>query len=150
MFERIRQKLELPHTPLAKMHLEMQSASSRILLCFIGGTFTWVLYFMFVYALTSLTCYWGWFANPEGGFGAGLKGTQVIATVIAIGFTTYFGWLTYRELRIAGAGGYDVADETTAARDQMLAFVTLLVNALYLLIIAVSLVPILMLPSCMR
>jgi hypothetical protein len=150
MIERIRQKLELPHTPLAIMHLKMQPASSRILLCFIGGTIVWVLYFMFVYALTSLTCYWGWFATPDGAFGTGLKGTQIIATVIAAGFIPYFGWLTYREWRIAGAGGYDVADETTAARDPMLAFVTLLVNALYLLIVAVSLVPVLMLPACMR
>jgi hypothetical protein len=62
----------------------------------------------------------------------------------------YFGWLTLREWQIARAGGHRAEDETTAARDVMLAFVTLLVHALYILIIAVSLVPILVLPTCMR
>lgn len=155
MNEKIRHKLELPPTPLGKLHLTWQPASWRILLSFIGGTITWVSYLLLVYALNSLTCYWGWFATPGGGFDNGLKITQLAASMVALLLIAYFARIAYKEGKQAGAHdrgvlGMGSGDESLIGRDPLLGFITLLVNGMYALIIVVSLVPILMLPGCMR
>jgi hypothetical protein len=143
-------ELEVPENPLAKMSHKLQTPHARILLCFIGGTFVWATYLLFVYSLTSLTCYWGWFMAPEGYFGLGLKITQIVATVIALGIIAYFGFVAFKEWMRAGIEGNSEIGETQQARNPMLAFVTMLLNSLYSLIIVVSLLPIFMLPTCAK
>jgi hypothetical protein len=150
MDEQLQDELEIPDNPMAKLNQKLQTSHVPILLCFIGGTFIWAFYLVFVYSLTSLTCYWDWFVTPEGYFGPGLKVTQTIATVIALGLIAYFGFVAYNEWRHPGMEENSEANETKEARNPLLAFVTVLLNGLYLLIIIVSLFPIFMLPPCVR
>jgi threonine/homoserine/homoserine lactone efflux protein len=85
-----------------------------------------------------------------GSSGSGLKVTQVIATVLALGLLAFLAFVAFREWHSAGGEEQKEEAETIAARNPMLAFVTMLVNVLYILIIAVSFVPIFILPVCFR
>jgi len=142
--------IEAPQEPAANLQVKMQPSTKRILLCLVGGTAVWGLYFTILYGQTSLTCVWNWFDISVGGSGAGLKITQLVATVLALGLLAYFTFVCFREWQGGRRAGQDEEGETIAARDPMLAFVTMLVNILYILIIAVSLAPIIMLPTCYR
>src|SRR4051812_2711765 len=108
MSDQLDHPLEAPPPP-PQMHLKPRSAAGRITLALIGGTAVWGFYFMFVYSLTSLTCIWSWFDLSVGGSGAGLKVTQTIATVIALGLLAYIIFVAYQEWR--GAGGEDLSEE---------------------------------------
>jgi threonine/homoserine/homoserine lactone efflux protein len=150
MSSQLNQSLELSHETPPPAHLKPPSSTGRITLALIGGTVVWGLYFMFVYSLTSLTCVWSWFGLSVGNSGSGLKVTQAIATVIALGLLAFLAFVAFREWRSAGGEEQKEEAETIAARNPMLAFVTMLVNVLYILIIAVSFVPIFILPVCFR
>jgi len=150
MSKNLEEPLTLSHEPVAKMHLTPHIATVRILLTLVGGTVVWGIYFMLVYSLTSLTCVWNWFGIANGGSGNGLKVTQLIATIIAVGIIAYFAFVDYREWRAGKSAGQDEEAETMTAADPMLAFVALLTNLLYILIIVASLVPIFVVPVCFR
>jgi hypothetical protein len=125
---------------------KVKSPRSRIGLSFIGGTLVAALYLMIVYPLTSLACQWGWFAAPLDNLG--LKIIQLISTVIAIALVAGCGALAFCEWQRAQTEGNHEAGETHAARNPLLAFVTMNLNGLYLLIMLVSLAPIFVLPGC--
>jgi hypothetical protein len=144
----IRHKLPRRDERMAEMPPPLRHGSTRVMTSFIGGTAVWVIYFMFVYALTSLTCYWGWFMTATGEYGPGLKTIQVVATVIAVALNALLAFLAYGDWQHTRTEQDHAGSETIAARTPMLAFVALLLNALYILIILVSLVPIFVLPAC--
>jgi hypothetical protein len=138
--------MEPPDSMMAKIRRKLQEPVSRIVLYMIGGTLVWAFYVMLVYPLTSLTCHWNWFGAPVDG--SGLKITQTLATVIAIGLVAVFGFASFKEWQRTRTQESSEEGETKAAVVPMLAFVTLLLNGLYLLIIVVSLAPIFVLPVC--
>jgi len=157
--------IQLSAIPPELVQNKPHSAAGRILFALIGGTAVWAIYFTFVYSLTSLSCFWSWFDLSVNGSGPALKITQAIATVIALALTGYFSFVAFQEWRdtrdklqtseahivahqINAVSGEEA--ETITARNPMLAFVTLLLNMLYMLIIVVSFVPIFVLPACFR
>jgi hypothetical protein len=146
--EQLRHHLAHPERLVAQLRDKLQNPDARIWVSLIGGTFVWALYLMIVYPLTSLACQWGWFAAPTEG--SGLKMIQTLATLLAAGLVAGSGYVVFSEWQRTRTESNAEAGETTAARIPMLAFVTLLLNSLYLLIILVSLLPILMLAVCGR
>jgi hypothetical protein len=139
MLEQLRQQLR-------RLRHKLQSPTVRIWACLFGGTLVWALHLMTIYPLTSLTCRWGWFAAPAEG--TGLKLIQTLTTLVALGLSALFGFVAYKVWQHARTAGSHEAGETLAARIPMLAFVTLLLNSLYLLIILVMLAPIFVLSAC--
>lgn len=111
----------------------------------IGGSLIWALHLMTVYPLTSLTCRWGWFETPSSA--PGLRLAQVLATLAAAGLVATLGWVAFGEWRRENES-HDELSQAAAARRPALAFVALLINTLYLLIILIMLAPILLLPVC--
>jgi hypothetical protein len=99
-----------------------------------------------VYPLNSLTCRWNWFAPQTAG--DGLKVIQFFATVIAAGLVVAFGMVTFNIWQHTQSNGNDEVGKTKAAPILLLAFVSTLLNSLYLLIIILSLAPIVGLPGC--
>jgi len=136
--------------PVTSSDFKTTSSSTRIFASLLGGTLVWALYFMGVYALNSLACVWNWFPEPSGGAGPGLKVFQLSATIIALGLIALCAFVAFREWRDGRAKNEHEEDEGIAARNPMLAFVTLLLNALYLLIILVWFMPVMVLPVCFR
>ena len=146
MIEHLRHSLAMPDQLLKRIWHKIQStAGARIRLYFIAGTAIWALYLMTVYPLTSLTCHWGWFGATNN---VGLKIIQTIVTLIAAGLVAGCGYLAFTEWRRDYRADNRETDETLAARNLLLAFVTTTLNSLYLLIILVSLAPIFVLPVC--
>jgi hypothetical protein len=119
----------------------------RIRLCFAGGSVVWVLFLTLVYALTSVACYANWFGAAQGS-GTGLKVVQALTTVLAALLVAGFGFLALGDWRAKQAPNRDGPLESRISRIPFAAYVTALTNALYLLIIVVSLVPILALRPC--
>lgn len=139
---------QVTHQPPLREQLRQQLAKpdQRIWLCFIGGTLVWALALMMLYPLTSLTCHWGWLGAPDRE--SGLKAIQTLVTLVATGLIAGAGYVAYQEWQSARAIGNQEGSERKAAHIAMLAFITLLLNSLYLLIMLVSLAPILVLSVC--
>jgi hypothetical protein len=138
--------IEKPESMMAKIQHKLQAPITRIMLYMIGGTLVWSLYLMIVYPLTSLTCHWGWFGAPVEG--SGLKIIQTLTTLLALALVAVFAFAAFNEWRRTRTEANGEIGQTKAAVIPLLAFVTLLLNGLYLLIIVVSLLPIAMLPVC--
>ena len=124
----------------------------------VGGTAVWGLYFSSLHALNSLSCRFGWFGVPaESG---GLKLIQIAVTVLALAliaaaaYNAYTLWDTTRRKASddSGVPGNPIEpgnlEQTVAAYTPFAAFVLLLLNSLYFLIILVSLAPIATLATC--
>ncbi|MCC6455637.1 MAG: hypothetical protein IT328_11875 [Caldilineaceae bacterium] len=146
MVEQPEHAMEKPESMMAKMRHKLQTPVARIMLYMIGGTFVWSLYLMIVYPLASLTCQWGWFGASAAG--SGLKIIQTITTLLALALVAAFAFAAFNEWRRTRTDTNGETGQTKAAVIPLLAFVTLLLNGLYLLIIVVSLLPIAMLPVC--
>ena len=124
----------------------------------IGGTAVWALNFSGLNALNSLACRWGWFGVPADS--GGLKTVQIAVTALSallIAASIFNCWSLWRSTRRkagADAGQPDASlqpgllEQTVAARIPFMAFVTMLLNVLYLIIILISLGPISTLGVC--
>ena len=146
MIDQLWRKLELPQNIAARLRDNFQNPFRRLLLAFVGGIFAWMVHLTFVYGLTSLTCEWGWFASTPNR--TGLQVSQLIATLVTVAVLLYLTYIPLRELRHQQSKGHNEKSQAIAGRDSLLAFVTLSINALFLLIVVVSVVPIVMLPPC--
>ncbi len=107
-----------------------------------AGTAVWVIHLLLVYALTSLTCEWGWFPFEVGGL-AGLKVVQISITLVTGAVTILAGSFAFQNQR-------RLADATRAdsGRHYFMARLGLALNLIYTALIAVSLIPILIIPPC--
>lgn len=139
---------QVAHQPPLREQLRRQLAKPhlRIWLALVGGTVVWALALMTVYPLTSLACHWGWLGAPDRA--SGLKVIQTLVTLVAAGLVSGAGYVAYQEWQGDPTPGGQEDSERKAAYIPMLAFVTLLLNGLYLLIMLVSLAPILVLNVC--
>ena len=163
--DHLRHELSHPGHQAEKLRKWVHNPDVRLVLSLVGGTAVWGLYFSGLHALNSLTCRFGWFGAPaESG---GLKLIQITVTVLALaliaalGYNAYSLWrATRREAHTdavhvgddSGARGNLIEpgglEQTVAAYTPFAAFVLLLLNSLYFLIILVSLAPIATLTTC--
>ncbi len=165
--DHLRHELSHPGHQADKFRKWLRDPDVRLVLSLVGGTVVWGLYFSGLHALNSLTCRFGWFGAPaESG---GLKLVQIAVTVLALAliaaaaYNVYNLWRATRRKAntdaIAVADGDDSGvpgnliepgnlEQTVAAYTPFAAFVLLLLNSLYFLIILVSLAPIATLTTC--
>lgn len=157
--DRLRHELSQPGHQAEKLRKWLRNPDTRLVLSLVGGTLVWGLYFSGLHALNSLACRFGWFGIPaESG---GLKLAQVVVTVLALALiaaSAYNAYTLWRATRRQAHTDVDAAgddsgvpgslEQTVAAYTPFAAFVLLLLNALYFLIILVSLAPIATLTTC--
>jgi hypothetical protein len=141
-----------------KLRKRLHDPDVRLVLSLVGGTLVWGFYFSGVHALNSLACRFGWFGLPADS--TSLKLVQVAVTVFAGGLIIASGYNVYRLWRgtrrrtsdDAGVPGDPLEpgnlEQTIFAYTPFMAFVLLLLHALYLLIIIASLGPIILLANC--
>ena len=156
--EHLRHTLAHPGHLAERLRNRLRDPDVRLGLSLIGGTAVWALNFSGLHALNSLSCRWGWFGVPaESG---GLKTVQIAVTAVsallmaASIFNCWNLWRSTRQKASADAGEPGqviqpgLLEQTVAARVPFLAFVTMLLNVLYLIIILISLGPISTLQVC--
>lgn len=109
-----------------------------------AGTVVWMIHLTAVYALTSLTCEWGWFGASYGTAGpSGLQVVQIVLTAIAAAITIIAGVLAVRGLRRMRGD-----DPEAAGRHVFMARLGIGLNILFTALIVISIVPVLTLPQC--
>lgn len=150
--KRLRHTLAHPGHLRERLRAWLAEPDVRLGFSLIGGTAVWALYFSSVNALNSLACRWGWLGAPENP--APLKGVELAAAVLALAllagsaYNVYTLWRQTRGQAGADAGAPGLLEQTILARTPFQAFVTLLLNVIYLLIILITLAPIVALPAC--
>jgi small-conductance mechanosensitive channel len=145
--KRIGHKLAHPNEMVSKLrHKWHHDANFRLWTCLLVGSAVWAVHLMVVYPLASLTCRWGWFGTTEAD--AQLRIVQTVATLVAAGLIAWFGYVAFQTWLQSRHAGHTELSEAETARITMQAFVTLLLNALYFLIILIMLAPIFVLPLC--
>jgi hypothetical protein len=113
----------------------------------LAGIVIWFLHQNTVYALTSLACKWQWFPTPIAGI-PGQRFFQIVVTLVAVPLllvTIYLPWRNWRQFQ---TDREHMLHDTEKDRRPLMAFVTMLLNALLLLFVITSLVPILTLNPC--
>lgn len=148
LLEQLRYKVSHPSIVYDQMRVRIGEAEMRVFLSMLGGTLSGGIYLMIVYPLVSLSCKWGWFGAPAAD--GGIKIVQVVATMLAAALMAAFAFVAFRTWRHAQAEGESAESETEQALIPMLAFVSLLLNSLYFVIVLVSLVPVAALPACFQ
>lgn len=156
--DHLRHELSHPGHQADKFRKWVRNPDVRLVLSLVGGTAVWGLYFSSLHALNSLSCRFGWFGVPAES--RGLKLTQIVVTVLALAliaaaaYNAYTLWYTTRRKASddSGVPGNPIEpgnlEQTVAAYTPFAAFVLLLLNSLYFLIILVSLAPIATLATC--
>ena len=165
MIEQLQEETQhLRHTLAHPGHLGerlrnwLRDPDVRVNFSLLGGTAVWALNFSGLHALNSLACRWGWFGVPaESG---GLKTVQIVVSLLSallMAASIFNCWSLWRSTRRkagadAGKPGEPLQpgllEQTVAARLPFIAFVTMLLNVLYLIIILISLGPISTLGVC--
>jgi hypothetical protein len=107
-----------------------------------AGVVVWMIHLTAVYALTSLTCEWGWFESSGDGL-TGLQVVQIALTVVAAAITIVAGLLALRGLRRMRD-----TDAGAAGRHRFMAQLAVGLNLIFTALIVISLVPVLTLPQC--
>jgi hypothetical protein len=115
------------------------------------GVIVWFLHLNVVYGLPSLACRWGWFSFTV----AGLSGVQfvellltILAGVLLVG-CIYLSWRDWRRFQtVKPPQNPRMLRETEHDRRPLIAFVTMLLNALFLLYVLGFILPILTLNPC--
>lgn len=124
---------------------EIGDRRTRLSLLF--GLVVWFIHLNTVYPFTSLACKWGWFPSPIAGM-PGLRFAQIVLTFAAAlllivlmiePWRSWRGYQTSRELML---------HDTEKDRRPFVAFITLAVNAIFLIFVLTSLVPITVLNPC--
>jgi hypothetical protein len=117
----------------------------------LGGTLTWFLHQNIVYGLASLSCVWGRLSARIGGVST-LQVVETILTIIALLLMLFWIYLPWRDWqRFQSARPKDnpqMLEETEKDRRPLVAFITMLLNSLYLLFILAAFVPIWTLKPC--
>ena len=154
--QHLRHKLAHPGHTVAQLRNWLAEPDVRLGVSLIGGTAVWALYFSSVHALNSLACRWGWF--DVAAEGAALKAVQLAAAAVALALVAaagYNAWSIWRSTRRQAGAGESASllqpgqlEEPVAARSPFQAFVIVLLNVLYLLIILLTLAPITLLAPC--
>jgi uncharacterized membrane protein len=111
------------------------------------GMVVWFLHLNLVYSLPSLACHWGWFPFTVAGL-SGLKFIQLIATAVAAILLVVMIYVPWRNWRPFWRDDAQLMHQTEADRRPLIAYVTMLLNALSLLFVLASVVPILTLHPC--
>lgn len=106
-----------------------------------------------VYALPSLACIWGWFSFSI----AGLPGLVLIEAIISlvslilIAFLIYMSWKSWLSFRKEKPIDNErILQDTEQHRQSLMAFVSMLVNGFFFLMIVATFVPIFALNACAR
>ena len=105
------------------------------------GVVVWFVYFNLVNALTSLTCQWGWFSFTI----AEIPGVVSVIAGLALTFLIYQSWRIWHPMQ---ADGQQVLERTEADRRPLMAFVTMLLNGLFLVFMLASIVLVLSINAC--
>src|SRR3712207_1412418 len=115
------------------------------------GTVVWFLYFNIVYGLASLSCVWGRLSARIGGIST-LQVVETIITVIALAlmlFLIYVPWRDWQRFQSERPkNNAQMLEETETDRRPLVAFIAMLLNGFYLLIIVTAFVPIWALKPC--
>ena len=130
----------------AAQHDERPTWNSLLL-----GAAVWFLHLNIVYGLASLACKWGWLSFEVAGI-SGLQWVEIILTLIAVPLmllTIYFPWRDWRSYQSQKpADNPRLLHDTEKDRRPMLAFITLLLNSLFLLFVIATFVPVFALNPC--
>jgi len=119
-------------------------------LSLLAGVVIWFLHLNTINALTSLTCEWGWFPFTIAGI-AGLRFIHIVVSLIAalgIAAIIVLSWRGWRNWQAAQADAQHTLVQTGADRHPLMAFVTMLLNGLFLVYVLASLVMVLVLNPC--
>jgi len=114
----------------------------------LAGVVVWFLHLNIVNALTSLTCVWGWFPFTIAGV-IGLRFIHIIVSLVAgLVFTSIIvlSWRNWHSLQADSP--QDAMETTETDRRPFIAFVTMLLNVLFLVYALASLVMVIVLPPC--
>lgn len=111
------------------------------------GLLVWFLHLNVVYPLTSLACHWGWFPFTIAGI-PGLKVIQLLVTVAAALLLILMIIVPWRNWRPFWKDDDALMRQTEADRRPLIGYVTMLLNALFLLFVLASVVPVLTLNPC--
>lgn len=156
--DHVRHELSHPGHQAEKFRKWVRHPDVRLVLSLVGGTAVWGLYFSGLHALNSLACRFGWFGVP--GEGGGLKLIQIVVTILALALIAAAGYNVFTLWRATRRSASDDSsvpghpiepgglEQTVAAYTPFAAFVLLLLNSIYFLIILVSLAPIATLAAC--
>src|SRR3954453_4334972 len=101
------------------------------------GIVVWFLDLNIVYPLTSVSCHWGWFPFTIAGI-PGLRFIQLVASAIAAILLIVFIVLPWRNWRPFQHDPRLPMTQTEADRRPLMAYVTLLLNSLFLLFVLAS------------
>lgn len=116
--------------------------SRNLWLSLAAGVVVWVIHLFVVYALTSLTCVWGWFPFEVGGL-SGLQVVHIVVTIIAALITVMAGFLAFQNKKRLRE---QIPADTN--RHYFMAQLGVALNLLFTALILLSLIPILSLPAC--
>jgi hypothetical protein len=115
-----------------------------------GGVIVWTLHLMLVYPMTSLVCERNLLGLADQSI-VGLpavRAIQVIVTIIAlalIAVAALAAWRDWKGMHEGRGAGIDDADDSRAA---FLTFISIALNVVFFITVLVSLLPILVLPTC--
>lgn len=122
----------------------------RLWLSLLGSAAIWGVHLMIAYPITSMSCRWNLYLGEIGGL-SGMKFIQLLATVIPAALVAGLAWLAYREWQVTKQEDTRQKPEEfedRAERTPFLAYLALLLNALFFLTIVLGVVPILTLNEC--
>jgi hypothetical protein len=111
------------------------------------GAVIWFLHQNVVYSMTSLACKWGWFPRTIAGIPE-LQFIQIVLTILSAVLLVVLIYLPWRNWRRFQTDRDHVLRDTENDRRPLMSFVTMLVNAVFLLFVMASLVPVMALNPC--
>lgn len=116
------------------------------------GVILWFMHLNVAYGLGSLSCKWSWLSDQVVGV-PGLLFVEALLTLAALVLMTYLIYLPWRDWRTyqsqPATSNPGMLSDTEKDRRPMLAFITMLLNGLFLLFIIGNFVPIIALNPCM-
>ncbi len=120
-------------------------------LSLLAGAVIWFLHLNLAYGLASLTCKWGWFSFTLAGL-PGLLVVETLITLVALPLMLVAIYLPFRDWRRfqteKPSDNPHLLHDTEKDRRPMVAFITMLLNSLFLLFVIATLVPIFTLNPC--
>lgn len=121
--------------------------------CLFLGIIVWFIDLNTVYALSSLSCEWSWFAFTVAGI-QGLVVIEAMITLIAMlmmAFMIYVPGRNWRKFQTAKVtDNPPLLEDTEKDRRPLLAFVAMLLNSFFFLFLIATFVPLAVLKVCAR
>lgn len=116
------------------------------------GVVLWFTHLNVTYGLGSLSCKWSWLSNEIAGI-PGLLFVEAALTLAALVLMAYLIYLPWRDWRTyqsqPTASNPGMLSDTEKNRRPLLAFITMLLNGLFMVFIIGNFVPIIALNPCM-